>query len=182
MSVSFTQERLRAVLFFLTRRPQDLQAPTSGVVGVKVPCVPLKRSDGGEPESASARPTGATAPPAKADKRRRRVNNPGCYDNHGHAIAGRRATNRSKQMLATKRRIGGLHARAADACPDAVHKPTHQPASGYAPVAVEDPAVGALRRAVKRSIRRAIHGAAHGEIRRHLPCKTSWHGGQPVLF
>lgn len=107
--------------------------------------------------------------------RQRRASNPGCYDERGRAVKGKRPTNRSQRMRRTQRRVARLHARAANVRRDGLHKLTSHLAAGYGTVVVEHLNVAGML--LNRSLARALSDAGFAEIRRQLEYKTAWHGG-----
>ncbi len=108
--------------------------------------------------------------------RQRRASNPGCYDERGRAVKGKRPTNRSQRMRRTQRRVARLHARAANVRRDGLHKLTSHLAAGYGTVVVEHLNVAGML--LNRSLARALSDAGFAEIRRQLEYKTAWHGGR----
>jgi putative transposase len=109
--------------------------------------------------------------------RQRRANNPGCFDEQGRAIRGRRPCRRSKRQKQTEQRIARLHAHARNIRRDRVHKLTSRLAAEHGTVVVEHLNAAGLCRAGNRGLRRAIHDASLAEIRRQLTYKTAWRGG-----
>ncbi len=109
--------------------------------------------------------------------RQRRANNPGCYDDRGRAINGRRPIQRSHRQARTERRLARLHARARNVRQDAIHKLTGGLAAQHQTVVVEKLNARGLCRGGNRGLRRALHDASLAEIRRQLAYKTLWRGG-----
>ena len=109
--------------------------------------------------------------------RQRRANNPGCFDEQGRVIGGRRACRRSKRQQQTEQRVARLHARARNIRRDRVHKLTSRLAVEHGTIVVEHLNAAGLCRAGNRGLRRAIHDASLAEIRRQLAYKTAWRGG-----
>ncbi len=118
--------------------------------------------------------------------RQRRTGNPGCYDQRGRAIEGRRPVKRSRRQAKTERRITRLHARAGYVRRDALHKLTTALASEHRTIVVEKLNAKGLCRSGNRGLRRALHDASLAEIRRQLAYKALWRGGElieaPTLF
>ncbi|MDQ2760638.1 MAG: IS607 family element RNA-guided endonuclease TnpB, partial [Actinomycetota bacterium] len=118
--------------------------------------------------------------------RQRRSANPGCYDERGRAIKGKRPIRRSKRMRGTERRVARLHARAGYVRRDALHKLTTALASEHRTIVVEKLNAKGLCRSGNRGLRRALHDASLAEIRRQLAYKALWRGGEliqaPTLF
>jgi putative transposase len=112
--------------------------------------------------------------------RQRRANNPGCYDEQGRAIRGKRPAKRSVRQRATERRIARLHARAANVRRDALHKLTSRLAASCGTVVVERLNAAGLCRSGNRGLRTAIHDAALAELRRQLTYKTAWRGRESI--
>jgi len=108
--------------------------------------------------------------------RQRRAANPGCYDDRGRAIRGKRPTNRSQRMRRTERRVARLHARAASVRRDGLHKLTSRLAATYGTVVVEHLNVAGML--LNHRLARALSDAGFGEVRRQLAYKTEWHGGR----
>jgi putative transposase len=121
----------------------------------------------------------------KAD-RQRRASNPGCYDEQGRAIRGKRPVNRSVRQRDTERRVGRLHAARRSIRQDALHKLTTGLAATHGTIVVEHLNGRGLCRAGNRGLRRAIHDASMAEIRRQLAYKTAWRCGTliqaPALY
>jgi putative transposase len=184
MSVSYRQDRWHAVLACLVREPVSQAAPAGGVVGVDVGVKHLAVLSTGElienPRALTRAQQALRRYQRKLD-RQRRASNPGCYGPDGRAIKGKRPTRRSKNMLATERRVRRLHARVTNTRADAIHKLTHQLATTHQTVVGEDLAVSGMCRGGNRGLRRSIHDAALGEIHRQLDYKTRWHGAELLL-
>ncbi|MDA8067499.1 MAG: RNA-guided endonuclease TnpB family protein [Actinomycetota bacterium] len=83
-------------------------------------------------------------------------------------------------MAQVERRVRRLHARVANTRMDAIHKLTHQLATGYQTVVGENLSVAGMGRGLNRGMRRQVHDASLGEIHRQLAYKTAWAGGQLV--
>ncbi|MQA75747.1 MAG: transposase [Solirubrobacterales bacterium] len=118
--------------------------------------------------------------------RQRRAANPGCFDERGRAIPGRRPATRSARLRATERRIARVYARARNLPRAALCKLSTELASTYGTVVVERLNAAGLCRAGNRGLRRAIHDASMAELRRQLAYKCAWRGGAlveaPTLF
>jgi putative transposase len=118
--------------------------------------------------------------------RQRRANNPGCYDEHGLAIKGKRPVRRSNRQRATEARLARAHAHAANVRRDAMHKLSSELATTYGTVVVEKLNATGLCRGGNRGLRRAIHDASLAQLRRQLAYKIAWRGGTliqaPTLF
>jgi putative transposase len=118
--------------------------------------------------------------------RQRRANNPGCYDERGRAIKGKRPARRSGRQRRTERRVTRLHARAANVRRDAIHKLTGRLAREHSTIVVERLNARGLCRSGNRGLRRALHDASLAELRRQLSYKTVWRSGTliqaPTLF
>ena len=183
MSVTFRQGRWHTAIACLVRQPQIVAARAGTVVGVDVGVKQLAVLSTGElvdnPRALSKAQRALRRYQRKLD-RQRRANNPGCYDQRGRAIKGKRPSKRSKNMLATERRVRRLHARVANTRADAIHKLTQQLATENRTVVGENLAVVGLCRGGNRGLRRAIHDASLAEIHRQLAYKTAWHGGRFV--
>lgn len=108
--------------------------------------------------------------------RQRRANNPGCYDNQGRAIKGRRPVGRSQRMRSTERRVARLHARAGSVRRDGLHKLTTALAAEHGTVVVEHLNVAGML--LNRRLARALSDAGFAEIGRQLAYKTVWRGGR----
>jgi putative transposase len=107
--------------------------------------------------------------------RQRRAGNPGCYDDRGRAVSGKRPTRRSGRQRRTERRVARLHARAANVRRDAMHKLTTRLAATHRTVVVERLNIAGMLR--NHRLARALHDAALAELRRQLAYKTAWRGG-----
>ncbi len=112
--------------------------------------------------------------------RQRRTGNPGCYDEQGRTVTGRRLVKRSRRQARTEHRIARLHARAGNVRRDALHKLTTDLAARHRTVVVEKLNAKGLCRGGNRGLRRALHDASLAEIRRQLAYKTLWRGGELV--
>lgn len=111
--------------------------------------------------------------------RQRRASNPGCYDERGRAIKGKRPTSRSQRMRGTERRVARLHACAASIRRDGLHKLTTALASEHGTVVVERLNVAGML--LNHNLARALSDAGFAEIGRQLAYKTTWHGGRLVV-
>jgi len=80
----------------------------------------------------------------------------------------------SKNREDTRKRLGRLHARAANIRRDAMHKLTTRLACTYGTVVVEGLGVAGMLR--NRRLARAVADASLAEIRRRLAYKTVWYG------
>ena len=81
----------------------------------------------------------------------------------------------SNRMRKTKRRIGRLHVRVADARRDHQHQLTARVVQQAEVIAIEDLAVKAMSRGMgRRAFRRGVSDAGLGEIRRQLTYKAAW--------
>ena len=112
--------------------------------------------------------------------RQRRQNNPGCYDDPGRAIKGKRPVRRSHRQYRTERRVRRLQAHARDLRRDATHKLTSRLVSRHQTIAVERLNVRGLCRGGNRGLRRALHDAALAELRRQLQYKTAGYGSELI--
>ncbi|MGI8412881.1 MAG: IS607 family element RNA-guided endonuclease TnpB [Solirubrobacteraceae bacterium] len=110
--------------------------------------------------------------------RQRRQGNPGCYDERGRAIKGRRPSNRSARQRRTERRVARVHARAANIRRDVLHKLTSRLAAEHATIVVEHLNVAGMLS--NRCLARALSDAGLAEIRRQLAYKTAWRAGTLV--
>jgi putative transposase len=171
MSVSFRQDRWYAVLSCLIRQPVGIAAPAGGVVGVDVGVKHLAVLSTGEmienPRALTTAQRRLRRYQRKLD-RQRRASNPDCYQPDGQPVPGKRPTRRSRNMLATERRIRRVHAKIANPRADEIHKLTHRLASQNSIVVGEDLSVVGLCRGENRGLRRLIHDASLGEIHRQL--------------
>ncbi len=111
--------------------------------------------------------------------RQRRASNPGCYDERGRAVKGRRPAKSSARTRTTERRVTRLHARVASIRRDSLHKLTTALASEHGTVVVEDLNVAGML--LNRRLARALSDAGFAQIRRQLAYKTVWHGGRLVV-
>lgn len=107
-------------------------------------------------------------------ERQRRASNPGCYDDRGRPVRGRRPTHRSQRQRVTDRQVTRLHARTRNLRRDALAKLTTQLASTYGTVVVERLHVAGMMR--NRRLARVLHDASLAEIRRQLTYKCAWRG------
>ena len=95
----------------------------------------------------------------------------------------------SKRWARSKHRLAKLHAGAARARADGLHKLTTRLAKDYPVVVVEDLNVAGMTASAKGSghwrgkagLNRAILDVAPGELRRQLACKCSWYGSALVV-
>jgi putative transposase len=81
----------------------------------------------------------------------------------------------SSRWRKAKRRLGRVHARAANIRSDALHKATTHLAKTHGRVVIEDLQVRQLCRGI-RSHRKSWADAAAGELRRQLTYKAGWYG------
>lgn len=106
--------------------------------------------------------------------RQRRVANPGCYDERGRAIRGRRPVQRSGRMRRTERALSRLDAHASNIRRDGLHKLTSRLVAAHSTIVVERLNVAGMIR--NRRLARALHDASLAEIRRQLAYKSLWSG------
>ncbi|QBS37334.1 transposase [Thermaerobacter sp. FW80] len=92
------------------------------------------------------------------------------------ALARRQKGSRGWQKA--RRRLARLHARARNIRQDALHKLTHQLATSYGVVVVEQLHVAGMLR--NRRLARALADASLAEIRRQLSYKRSWYGAKLI--
>ncbi|QBS37412.1 transposase [Thermaerobacter sp. FW80] len=92
------------------------------------------------------------------------------------ALARRQEGSRGWQQA--RRRLARLHARARNIRQDALHKLTHQLATRYGVVVVEQLHVAGMLR--NRRLARALADASLAEIRRQLSYKCSWYGAKLI--
>ncbi|CAN5538679.1 IS607 family element RNA-guided endonuclease TnpB [soil metagenome] len=111
--------------------------------------------------------------------RQRRAGNPGCYDERGRAVKGRRPANRSQRMRRTEQRVTRLHARARAVRRDGLCKLTSSLAATYGTVVVEHLNVAGM--VLNHKLARALSDAGFADIRRQLAYKTAWRGGRLVV-
>lgn len=110
--------------------------------------------------------------------RQRRANNPGCYDDRGLAVRGRRPRRRSTRQRRTERRMARLHARAASIRADAMHKLTSTLAGQCGTIVCERLNVAGMVR--NRRLARVIADTGMAQLRRQLAYKCAWRGGALV--
>ena len=81
----------------------------------------------------------------------------------------------SNRMLATKHRIGVLHARIADQRRDHQHQLTARVVNDAQGIAIEDLSLKGMARSMgRRAFRRSVADAGLGEIRRQISYKAQW--------